>query len=114
MLFTMIALGSYFALRSKDFWKLGYVVSSVFFSVIVIVFNCLLWRFWDHFRMASDMIAIAGEFFWSTRRLIYVPFIHTVVAGLYSTLWFAGFMHLYSMNKFSITTYESGFIGKIV
>jgi hypothetical protein len=47
LLFTIIAISCYFAIRSEDTARLAYSSSAISFSLIAIIFNCLLWCFWD-------------------------------------------------------------------
>ena len=102
LIFTIIGICSYYSIRSEGGAKLSYAISGCVFTIILIIFNCLLWCFWDQFMLASYIINIACEFLANTKRLMVISIFHLILGGLYLAFWSYSAILLYSLNEFSI------------
>jgi len=104
----------YFSLRSEGVAKLAYEIGALLFGLVFITFNCLLYSFYDQLSVAFDIITAAGKFLMKTKRILWLQIGYIFIGSIISFYWLLAVMYLYSLNKFHVKTYESGFTGKVI
>ena len=97
-------------------FKTYYFCLAGFVFLATLIFNCMLWYRYKHFKVAVAVIDAAADFFASTKRLILVSAFYAALSLIVIIAWMVGSFGIFSLNQVNIVSehgmYHKEFVWK--